>query len=102
MKALIPRTIGAGLNTLAYVAPGKAAQLGFELFCRPLRVPITKKQQGFFDTAVKETFQSNGFDIQTYRWGTGAKKILLLHGWQSHTYRWKLYIEALSKNFTVY
>ena len=102
MKALIPKTLGAGLNVLAYVAPSKAAQIGFELFCRPLRVPIKDKQQSFFDTAVKENFHFNGFDIQTYRWGSGDKKILLLHGWQSHTYRWKLYIEALSKNFTVY
>jgi pimeloyl-ACP methyl ester carboxylesterase len=26
----------------------------------------------------------------------------MLHGWQSHTYRWKVYIEALSKDHTVY
>lgn len=44
-----------------------------------------------------------GFSIQGYRWGRGEKKILLLHGWQSHTYRWKPYIEALSKDeYTIY
>jgi len=102
MKALIPRTIGAGLNALAYVSPSNAARIGFELFCRPFRLPIEKKQQSFFNTAVQEVFHFKGVDIQTYRWGNGAKKILLLHGWQSHTYRWKIYVEALSKDFTVY
>ncbi len=97
MKALIPRIIGAGLNTLAYVAPAKTAHIGFELFCKPLRVPIKQKQKSFLDTAWQETFDHNGIKIQTYRWGTGDKKILLLHGWQSHTYRWKIYIEELSK-----
>ena len=29
MKALIPKIIGAGLNTLAYLAPTKAAQHRF-------------------------------------------------------------------------
>jgi len=102
MKALIPRIIGAGLNTLAYVAPAKTAHLGFELFCKPLRVPINQKQKSFLDTALQESFEHNGIKIQTYRWGTGVKKILLLHGWQSHTYRWKIYIEELSKHYTVY
>lgn len=102
MKKLITRSIGAGLNTLAYLAPEKAAQLGFELFCRPMRVPIREKQKAFFDTAVQETFNYQGVDIQTYRWGKGNKNVLLLHGWQSHSYRWKAYIEALREDYTVF
>lgn len=102
MKTLITRTIGASLNTLAHIAPAKAAQLGFELFCRPMRVPIKEKQKTFFNTAVRENFNFQGINIQTYRWGNGNKNILLLHGWQSHSYRWKPYIEALSNEHTVY
>lgn len=102
MKGLITRTIGAGLNTLAHVAPAKTAQIGFELFCSPIRVPIKEKQKTFFNTATQEAFNFKGNKIQTYRWGNGSKKILMLHGWQSHTYRWKVYIEALSKDHTVY
>ena len=47
MKALIPKIIGAGLNTLAYLAPTKAAQIGFELFCRPIRLQIKRKTKIF-------------------------------------------------------
>jgi pimeloyl-ACP methyl ester carboxylesterase len=44
-----------------------------------------------------------GYNIQTYQWGNGSKKVLLVHGWASHSFRWKAYIEHLVKNdFTVY
>jgi pimeloyl-ACP methyl ester carboxylesterase len=102
MKKLLLKTVGTGLNTLAHIAPRKTARLGFELFCRPFRTTITKKHNNFFDTATKKTFQHEDNVIQTYRWGSGKKSILLLHGWQSHSYRWKAYVEALREEYTVY
>jgi pimeloyl-ACP methyl ester carboxylesterase len=102
MKKVLLKTIGTGLNLMAHVSPRKTGQVGFELFCRPFRTPITEKQNEFFNSATKSSFELAGNRIQTYRWGTGEKKVLLLHGWQSHTYRWKIYIEALSKNYTVH
>lgn len=102
MKKILLKTIGTGLNLMAHISPRKTAHVGFELFCRPFRTPITKKQNEFFDSAAKSSFELAGNRIQTYRWGTGEKNVLLLHGWQSHTYRWRIYIEALSKNYTVH
>ncbi|HKZ37740.1 MAG TPA: alpha/beta hydrolase [Chryseolinea sp.] len=102
MEKLLTKVMGLTLNTLAVLAPKKTAQVGFELFCRPFRATINDKQKAFFNTALKKSFQFKNIDIQTYRWGTGPKNILLLHGWQSHTYRWKIYIESLSKDYTVH
>ncbi|HEY0655061.1 MAG TPA: alpha/beta hydrolase [Chryseosolibacter sp.] len=103
MKNLIIRLYGLYLNTLALVSPAKAAEHGFLLFCKPFRVPVNEKQKQFFNTAEKITVDHEDEKIQAYRWGTGKKKILFLHGWQSHTYRWKPYIEALkSDEFTIY
>lgn len=103
MKQMIFRSIGLCLNALAFVAPRKAARLGLDLFCRPVRTPITPKQKAFLETAAQSGFEHNGIKIQTYRWGNGPKNILLLHGWQSHTYRWKKYIETLPlENFTIH
>jgi len=88
---------------LALVAPQKAATVGFNLFCRPFRSKLTKKHLMFFKTASQSTFMLGKETIRTYQWGAGATKILLLHGWQSHTYRWKNYIDTLDKNlYTVY
>jgi pimeloyl-ACP methyl ester carboxylesterase len=95
--------LGAYLDTLAVVSPSHAARQGFLLFCRPFRIAATKKQLSFFNSGDKFQINHEGVVVQGYKWGNGPKKVLFLHGWQSHTYRWKPYIEALSKdNFTVY
>jgi pimeloyl-ACP methyl ester carboxylesterase len=103
MKNMLIRFYGFYLNVLANLAPRKAAKAGFFLFCKPFRTPITQKQNGFFNAADKFTLKHDDSHVQGYRWGNGRKKILFLHGWQSHTYRWKPYVEALDKNeFSVY
>lgn len=103
MKNLIVKSLGLYLDTVSYIAPTLAARTGFSLFCRPFRVPTSKKQLAFFQTAERFSFNHEGHTVQGYRWGAGGKKILFLHGWQSHTYRWKAYIEALPKNeYTIY
>lgn len=103
MKKALRTLIGLYLNTLAVLAPARAARKGFELFCRPMRTPVTPKQLSFFDTAQKFKIHLDGVTAQGYRWGNGPRRVLFLHGWQSHTYRWKPYIEALPKDkFTVY
>lgn len=103
MKNIILKLYGSYLNMLAAIAPRTAARRGFLLFCKPFRTPITQKQRQFLDGAHKFEIQHEGENVQGYRWGNGDKRILFLHGWQSHSYRWKPYVEALDKaNFTIY
>lgn len=103
MESLIARMLGMYLNTLAVIAPRAAGKKGFLLFCRPFRLKITQKQKEFFNTADKFVVNYEGHTVQGYKWGNGSKKILFLHGWQSHSYRWKIYIESLSKeDYTCY
>jgi predicted alpha/beta hydrolase family esterase len=80
-----------------------SAQLGFKLFCYPVRSKIKNHHAKFLDPARDFTFELEGNVIQVYRWGNGQKKIMFLHGWQSHTYRWKKYIESISTDeYTMY
>lgn len=103
MKNILVKMLGVYLDALAFISPAAAARKGFLLFCRPFRLPITQKQQTFFNSADKFRINHEGYAIQGYRWGKGPKKILFLHGWQSHTYRWKAYIDALPKDaYSVY
>lgn len=103
MKTLITKSLGLYLNTLAFVSPMKAGEKGFKLFCRPFRTPLNEKQKSFLHSAERFTIEHDGLKIQGYKWGRGEKKILFLHGWQSHTYRWKQYIEDLSLDeYTIY
>jgi pimeloyl-ACP methyl ester carboxylesterase len=103
MKKIISKFLGFYLNALAIVAPRKAGLLGFKLFCYPYRIKITGRQHQFLQTAHPITLDHQGEKIRVYRWGNGPKNILLLHGWQSHSYRWKSYVEALDKSlYTIY
>ena len=103
MKNLMIRAMGMYLETLARVSPAYAARKGFVLFCRPFRSPANPKQLAFFNTATRFQLDHEGYNVQGYRWGHGKKKILFLHGWQSHTYRWKPYVEALPKDeYTIF
>src|SRR5688572_25427969 len=98
MKAIITKFAGWYINTLALVAPQQAGMAGFKLFCRPFRGTVTDYHRKFLNTADQFSFEHDGVNIQAYRFGNGPRKVLFLHGWQSHTFRWKAYIEALDKN----
>jgi len=103
MKQLLAKLIGVYISLLTRIAPRKAGELGFYLFCTPMRTPLKDHQQNFLDTAERSSFLHDGYRIQVYRWGTGKKKVLFLHGWQSHSFRWKNYIESFDPNeFTLY
>ena len=103
MQKIIPQLIGFYLNILALLAPKKAGKLGFRVFCYPARVKMTARQRQFLHSARHFTIQHNKEAIQGYKWGNGPGNILLLHGWQSHTYRGKRYVEAIDKSYyTIY
>lgn len=103
MKKLIPFLLGRYLNTMAAIAPKTAGHHGFRLFCYPFRTPVKKYHREFLNTARREIVDVNGTRIQLYRWGTGTRNILLLHGWQSHTYRWKNYVDQFPPDkYSVY
>lgn len=98
MKTMMTKSIGLYLNTLALVNPARAGQKGLEIFCYPMRPALNAKQKEFLESAKDKTIEHVGTSIQTYKWGNGSTKLLFLHGWQSHTYRWKRYIDSLDKD----
>ncbi len=94
---------GSYLNALRYILPQVTAKQGLRLFCRPIRGAVKDYHKKFLSAADLFSFDYKGVMIQGYRWGTGEKKLLFLHGWQSHTFRWKAYIESLSKDeYSIY
>ncbi|NOS55623.1 MAG: alpha/beta hydrolase [Cyclobacteriaceae bacterium] len=104
MNKVIIRIIGFYLNSLALIAPKAAGKKGFELFCWPRRIKMKPHQLEFLNQSdEKFTIDYAGKKVQGYRWGKGKKKILLLHGWQSHSYWWRYVINRLTKEeFTIF
>lgn len=95
MRNLVLKLIGTYLNLLAIVAPRYAGKKGFELFCRPLRAPVREHHLTFLNSAETFSLRHGKVEVKGYKWGSGPRKIILLHGWQSHTFRWKSWVEAL-------
>ncbi|HYF70917.1 MAG TPA: alpha/beta hydrolase [Ohtaekwangia sp.] len=103
MKKLIPLILGRCINLLSAIAPRYAGQIGFKVFCYPFRGTLKPYHKKFLSTAKTSILQHEGQRIQVYQWGSGAKKIVFFHGWQSHSYRWKNYIEQFPANeYTLY
>lgn len=103
MKKIITTVLGNYLNTTAFLWPRLAARQGFQLLCYPFPKALKEHHRAFLNTADMFEFYYDDIRIQGYRWGHGPKKVLFLHGWQSHSFRWKNYIESLSPTaYTVY
>jgi esterase/lipase len=103
IKQILARLTGIYFNLLAYIHPEKLKKDGFVLFCTPFARILKPHHQAFLIPAMHEVIEVDGDKIQTYRWGTGSRKILLVHGWASHSFRWKSYIKSLIENdFTVF
>ena len=103
IKKIIQKSVGYYFNALAYVSPKTLEKQGFQLFCNPMAKAIKKHQLQFLEKGKKEILTIESEKIQTYKWGNGSKKIVCIHGWASHSFRWKSYIENLLENdFTVY
>ncbi|MBK5279871.1 MAG: alpha/beta hydrolase [Bacteroidia bacterium] len=97
------KLIGQYMNLLALEAPTNAGRFVLALFCRPFRGKITDRQKQFLNSGNPFTITHEKETITCYAWGTGEKKVLLIHGWQSHSYRWKVYIDHLvEQGYKVY
>ena len=49
----------------------------------------------FLNTAIKEELRYQDISIMTYHWVGKKETILLVHGWESNTSRWKKLVEIL-------
>lgn len=103
LKNIALKTVGKYLNLHAHIRPKQAAAMGLNLFCRPFAKKLKPHQKQYLKEAKYSELEYGQTKIQTYRWGNGTKNILFVHGWASHSYRWRTYIDALVKqNYTVY
>ena len=65
------------------------------LFKRPLRGRMNEQQREYMSKHVCETFDFQDYKISYYNWPSEGPAILLAHGWESNSARWKPYLEDL-------
>lgn len=92
--------LGKALNLSSFLLPKWTSTKAIQLFCTPRKGEIRPKDKKYLDTSEqKGNFQAGLGNIQYYIWNeTGTKTILLLHGWESNSARWRFLISVLKKS----
>ncbi len=98
----LPLIIGKQLQFLFFFSRKKALAKAYILFCTPRKGRILPEQEYFLEEAEDEIILIDDAQIQTYRWPNMGETILMVHGWESNTHRWRTLIQKLhEKNFNV-
>lgn len=98
MGNVIKFVLGSYLNLVNALFSKMGGKHAFYIFCIPFKGKLRKEHLEFLQTGEDKKFKIQGREIHTYTWGKGPEKILFVHGWQSHSYRWKDYIDLFDKN----
>ncbi len=103
-KKFIAKSIGKYLNLLSLIAPSYTAKITLEIFAKVRKGKIDKdKTFPILEEGKQNRFHCNGHEIQRYHWKGSGKKVLLLHGWESNTHRWRNLIRSLkTKDFDIH
>ena len=84
------------LNAASLPAPRTAGRAAFALFLRPgRRSRVRTTEREVHDRAVTDELTVNGKRVVVYRWGDGARPVLLVHGWQSRASRFAPFVPRL-------
>jgi pimeloyl-ACP methyl ester carboxylesterase len=102
MKNLLVIVIGNFYNSLSYISKAYAANKALLLFTKPRKGKPSENQIEFLNTAFQEELIFENYPIMTYRWLGKKQTILLAHGWESNSARWKkLILRLKQKGFSV-
>jgi len=97
LAKIIPLLYGQWLNFIALFNSQKAAKIAFDIFCTIRKGQVRPEQKDFLDAAKFTVEDVMEQQIQTYRWPGSKETVLLLHGWESNTHRWRNLIKKLQE-----
>ena len=97
LTRILPPLYGAYFNVLALFSPKLAAEKAFTLFCTPRKGKVLPIQEGYLLEARSQIIEIGGIQLQTYHWPGKRQRVLLLHGWESNTFRWRNLIKVLKE-----
>ncbi|MBM1106165.1 alpha/beta hydrolase [Aurantibacter crassamenti] len=97
LNRILPKAYGYYFNFLALISSETAAKKAFKLFCTPRKGRVLAHQKNFLDSAKSEIIEADSVQFQTYHWEGKKETVLLLHGWESNSFRWRNLISILQK-----
>ena len=97
------RAIRVALNGSYHLSKRLAGQWCYRVLAKPPRKEILPSEKDFLSTAQQEILPVGIMNIQTYHWPGRGPKVLLAHGWNSHSGRWQaLASQLITANYDVY
>ncbi|MBU3822682.1 alpha/beta hydrolase [Flavobacteriaceae bacterium XHP0103] len=97
MKKYLPKIIGTSINLVSNVSTKTAVKIAFTLFSTPQKGKMKTTGKSIVDSAEQKTLAYGNLPIMTYHWYGKKETVLLVHGWESNTIRWKKMIEILNE-----
>ena len=98
IKIGLSKTIGLYINLLSYIIPDKELVMAYGFFSEPREGKLVSYNlPEILKEAKQETISYGEKFFQTYTWQGNSNKILLVHGWESNSSRWKKLLPYLLK-----
>tara|TARA_R110002074_G_scaffold281413_3_gene452999 strand:- start:33819 stop:34670 length:852 start_codon:yes stop_codon:yes gene_type:complete len=97
LQKIIPKLYGLYFNSFVWFLPNKIAHQAFEVFCTVRKGKVLPDQKPYLDDAKLEVINVAEHSIQLYNWPGNKETVLLVHGWESNSWRWHKLIEKLQK-----
>lgn len=99
---IFAKAYGAYFNILVLFSKKLAGEKAMTLFSSPRKGKVLPIQASFLQKAEDIMIEVGGKQIQAYSWDGTKETVLLLHGWESNTFRWRNLINLLlEENFAV-
>lgn len=97
------QTIRVALNGAYRFSKRLAGQWCYRVLAKPPRKELTHSEIAFLAEAEQSILPVGIMQIRTYHWPGKGARILLAHGWNSHSGRWQVLVQRLQKaGFDVY
>ncbi|OPZ15200.1 MAG: Alpha/beta hydrolase family protein [Bacteroidetes bacterium ADurb.BinA245] len=90
----------AKIRTIGMVSPEKAAAEAFDLFSTPFKSKKNPKIPPVFHQSLPVSVEVRGITIRGFQWKSElaqARKVLIVHGFSSYSYKFEQYIVSLKK-----
>jgi len=81
------------INGISVFNKKKAAAKAMSVFQTPRGKKLTPMQKSYLESFEKNKLKQSGENIPYYNWKANGNRILLLHGWESSSYRWRPYLK---------
>ena len=95
LTTLVSKFYGLLLNIHVLFDSQGAAKKAFLIFCKVRKGKVLPNQKDYLDAAKSKAYTIKDHSIQTYHWKGARETVILIHGWESNTWRWHKLIEHL-------